>query len=146
MKHRMVDRIIAFEPWRVIRGIKAVSFEEYCIKAPLGEREQLPLTLGLESLLQLGGWLVILSSDFTQIGLLDQAQRAAFHAPLRPGERMTIEVSVSERCEVGVVLSGEGRVGNRVIVSAEDCRLVSHRLNQFHKATDLRVLYSQIGP
>ena len=146
MKHRMVDRIVAWEPWRNIRGMKAVSFEEYCIRSPLGESEQLPATLVLESLLQLGEWLIIVSSDFTQIGLPQQALSVEFHDALRPGERITIEVTIGERCETDVVLSGVGHVDARSIVNVEGCRLILHPLEQFHSPADLQVLCSQIGP
>ena len=63
MKFRLVDRILDWEPRRVIRGVKAVSFEEYELKRAWGDEPCLPESLVLESLLQLGNWLVIRSSD-----------------------------------------------------------------------------------
>ena len=67
MKFRMVDRIIDFVPQKSIRGVKTVSFEEYQLKSAFGGEPSLPETLIMESLFQLGNWLIMLSSDFSQI-------------------------------------------------------------------------------
>ena len=64
MKFRLVDKITSWAPWQHIRGVKAVSFEEYSLKESFGETPRLPEMLLLESFLQLGNWLVVLSSDF----------------------------------------------------------------------------------
>ena len=70
MKFRMVDRILAWQPRQHIRGIKTVSFEEYQLKAAFADQPHLPQTLVMESLFQLGNWLIMLSSDFSQMGLI----------------------------------------------------------------------------
>ena len=57
MKLRCVDRILGWEPWRTISGVKAVSFEEYCLPARLGLPEHLPSSLALESVFELARWL-----------------------------------------------------------------------------------------
>jgi 3-hydroxymyristoyl/3-hydroxydecanoyl-(acyl carrier protein) dehydratase len=75
MKFRMVDRILAYEPRRSIRGAKTVSFEEYQLKAAFGDEAHLPETLLLESFFQLGNWLIVLSSDFTQMGMVVRTER-----------------------------------------------------------------------
>ena len=62
----MVDRILAWQPRRSIRGVKLVSFEEYQLKEPLADEPCLPESLLVESLFQLGAWLVVLSSEFTE--------------------------------------------------------------------------------
>ena len=70
MKLRMVDRILDWKPRRSIVGVKAVSFEEYSLKSPWGRKAALPESLLVEALFQLGNWLIMLSSDFTQMGLV----------------------------------------------------------------------------
>ena len=71
MKFRMVDRILAWQPRRSIRGLKVASFEEYQLKEPLADEPCLPETLLVESLFQLGNWLVVLTSDFTEMAPAD---------------------------------------------------------------------------
>ena len=74
MKFRMVDRILAWEPRRYIRGIKTVSFEEYRLKAVFADPPHLPQILVTEGLFQLGNWLIMLSSNFSQMGLIVRFQ------------------------------------------------------------------------
>ena len=56
MKFRMVDRIVEWRARERIRGVKAVSFEEYCVRSPLGFDERLPESLVLESIFQKRSW------------------------------------------------------------------------------------------
>ena len=144
MKFRMVDQILAWEPGRSIRGAKAVSFEEYCAPLPLGSAPELPASLALESLLQLGNWLIMLSSDYAQIGLVTALERVDFASSLRPGQRMTMEVSVHEQNEMDWLLSGCGVVRGREIVRVEGIRLQLRPLTSYFRADDLRVLFSEI--
>jgi len=44
MKFRLVDKIVAWSPYQRISGIKAVSFEEYCLKEAFGDEPRLPET------------------------------------------------------------------------------------------------------
>ncbi len=85
MKLRMLDRITFWEPWRRIRGVKSVSFEEYRLKSRLGETPQLPQSLVLQSLLELGNWLVMKSSDFALMTQAVEFEEACFRRVVRPG-------------------------------------------------------------
>ena len=82
MKLRLVDKIFAWSPYQSISGLKAVSFEEYCLKEAFGDEARLPESLLLESFLQLGNWLLLLSSDYNQIGMV--SRRCAFTLFFRP--------------------------------------------------------------
>ena len=99
MKFRFVDKILAWTPHQHIVGIKAVSFEEYCLKEPFGDEARLPETLLLESFLQLGNWLLLLSSDFKQMGMVIRISEARFHDFLRPGQQLRMDVTLSRRNE-----------------------------------------------
>jgi 3-hydroxyacyl-[acyl-carrier-protein] dehydratase len=144
MKFRMVDQIIGWEPGRSITGIKAVSFEEYRCRAALGAAESLPESLVLESLLQLGNWLLVLSSDYVWMGLVRDIERAEFHSALRPGERMRMEVSSRGGENGSVLLDGRGSVDGREVVRVEAWRAEYCPLAQYMSADDLRVLFSEI--
>ncbi len=106
MKFRMVDRILAWEPRRRIRGIKAVSFEEYELRERLGDEPCLPESLVMEALFQLGNWLIVLSSDYTQMGVVVQWDEVRFMGRFRPGRRLHMEVTVRAWRDDGVVLDG----------------------------------------
>jgi 3-hydroxyacyl-[acyl-carrier-protein] dehydratase len=144
MKFRMVDSIVWWEPRRGIRGVKAVSFEEYSLKAPFADEARLPETLLLESLLQLGNWLVILSSDFTQMAMVVRIGEVRFDEPLRPGQRLEMELTVRRYRDDGVAFDGAAFAAGRRIASGTGCLGVPVALADYFDPADLRVLYSEI--
>lgn len=144
MKFRMVDRILGWEPERRIRGRKAVSFEEYSLKEPFGGECALPETLLLESILQLGNWLIMLSTDFLRMGVVVRLGRVRFERPLGPGETMTMEVQVRSWGQDGVLFDGAAYANGRRIAAGEECLTVPVPLEGFFDPADLRILLGEI--
>lgn len=144
MKFRLVDKITSWSPYQRIEGIKTVSFEEYCLKEAFGEAPRLPETLLLESLLQLGNWLILLSSDFKNMGVVARISEVRFHDFLPPGGQLRMEVTVARQRDDGFELSGEGRVDDRVIISGLGCLTVPAPAADYVNPDDLRVLFSEI--
>ena len=139
-----MDKIVAWSPYRSITGIKAVSFEEYCLKETFGDEPRLPETLLLESFLQLGNWLMLLSSDFRQASLVVRISEVRFHSYLLPGRQVRMEVTVARRRDDGYELAGEGRVDGRTIVSGLGCLAVPVPAEDLVDPGGLRVLFSEI--
>ena len=144
MKFRLVDKILDWTPYGRIRGLKAVSFEEYCLKEPFGDEPRLPETLLLESFLQLGNWLLLLSSDFQTMGVAVRLSEIHFHGYLRPGQRVTMDVALTRRHKEGFELAGEGRVDGQTIISGFGCLAASVNAADLVSPADLRVLFSEI--
>jgi 3-hydroxymyristoyl/3-hydroxydecanoyl-(acyl carrier protein) dehydratase len=144
MKFRYVDNIIDWTPGRRIRGVKAVSFEEYCMKEPFGGEPRLPETLLLESFLQLGNWLILLSSDFETMGRVARISSVRFLDSLRPGERVEMDVSVLRQNPDGIEFSGEGRVGGRLVIEGFGCLAAFVRAKDFINPVDMKTLFSEI--
>jgi 3-hydroxyacyl-[acyl-carrier-protein] dehydratase len=144
MKFRLVDRILDWSPYQRIRGVKTVSFEEYCLKEAFGDDPHLPETLLLESFLQLGNWLILLSSDFKQIAQVVRISEVHFESPLLPGQQLRMEVSVSRERADGLELSGEGQVDGRTIIRGLGCLAVPAPARDYVDPEDLRVLFSEI--
>lgn len=144
MKFRMVDRILSWEPKTRIRGVKTVSFEEYNLKAPFAEEPRLPETLVLESLFQLGNWLIVLSSDFTRMGLVARTERVTFDGSLRPGSHLMMELNVRSYREDGILFDGVATIGDEQIASGKGCLAVPAPLSDYHDPDDLRMLFSEI--
>lgn len=144
MKFRMVDRILDWHDREKINGVKTVSFEEYNIKEPMGDIPHLPETLMTESMFQLGNWLIMLSSDFTQMGLLVRMQRVEFNDMLLPGESLQLEVEVRSWREDGIVFDGRARAGQKDIASGTGCLAIPVKLTDYYNPDDMRVLYSEI--
>ena len=144
MKFRMVDRICAYEAKRSIRGAKAVSFEEYSLRAAMGLEASLPETLLVEILFQLGQWLIILSSDFTQTGLIIRTGQIEFIHPLGPGRRVDGSIVARRYRDDGMCFDGEARVGDRVVSRGTSCLAVPAPLADYCDPDDLKVLFSEI--
>jgi 3-hydroxymyristoyl/3-hydroxydecanoyl-(acyl carrier protein) dehydratase len=144
MKFRLVDRIVAWEARESIRGVKGVSFEEYELRRALGDEPCLPESLVVESLLQLGNWLVILSSDFTEMALIFRIEEIRFRDRLRPGQRLLGEVRVRSYRPDGILFDGYARVGAEVVAEGRGCLASPVPLAEFHDPQDLRVLFSEI--
>src|SRR5512138_604499 len=121
MKFRLVDKITSWSAWQNIAGVKAVSFEEYSLKEAFGEQPRLPEMLLLESFLQLGNWLVMLSSDFQQMGMVARISEVRFHDSLLPGQRLHLEVKLVRRRNDGVELVGQGQRDGRSVISGAGC-------------------------
>jgi 3-hydroxymyristoyl/3-hydroxydecanoyl-(acyl carrier protein) dehydratase len=144
MKFRLVDKIVSWSPYQRISGIKAVSFEEYCLKESFGDEPRLPETLLLESFLQLGNWLILLSSDFKETGMVVRISEVRFHGFLLPGRQLRMEVTLVRRREDGLELSGTGQVDGQTIITGLGCVAVPVSAAELVDPANLRVLFSEI--
>jgi 3-hydroxymyristoyl/3-hydroxydecanoyl-(acyl carrier protein) dehydratase len=144
MKFRLVDRIVAWQPRGTIRGAKAVSFEEYQLRRRLGDESCLPESLVLESLFQLGNWLVLLSSDFQTMGVVLRFEEVRFFDRLRPGRTLELEAVVRSWREDGIVFDGQGATEHGPLVAGRGCLALPVPLDEYCDAADLRVLFSEI--
>jgi 3-hydroxymyristoyl/3-hydroxydecanoyl-(acyl carrier protein) dehydratase len=144
MKFRLVDKITSWSPYRQITGIKAVSFEEYCLKEAFGDEPRLPETLLLESFLQLGNWLVLLSSDFNNMGVVLRISEVRFHDYFLPSRQLQMKVTVVRQHDDGFELQGEGLVNGRPIITGLGCLAVPAPAADYVNPDDLRVLFSEI--
>ena len=149
MRFRFVDRIRTWEAFHAIECVKAVSFEEYELKALLGDIPELPRPLIAEVLYQSANWLAVLSSGFSSGSLLTDTGRVQFFSPLGPGERLDVVVSFdTDACrEPGgeVSFCGSGRVGTRDVIRLESARMRLVPLSELDAPEDVRVLFSEIS-
>ncbi len=144
MKLRMVDRILSWQARKSIRGVKTVSFEEYSLKEALGGEPHLPESLMMESMFQLGNWLVMLSSDFEQLGLLVRMREIHFYEPAGPGRQLFMNVNIRRYRDDGITFDGQVLADGRLIAEGKACLAAPVALSDYHNADDLRVLFSEI--
>lgn len=144
MKFRMVDRIVAWQAKESIQGTKSVSFEEYHLKGPFGGQPHLPESLLMESLFQLGNWLIMLSTDFQHMGLLVRLQQVRFDAELRPGQHVHMEIQVRSYRDDGILFDGQAHCRKKRIAAGVGCLATPVSLDQYQNPDDLRVLFSEI--
>lgn len=144
MKFRMVDCILHWEPRRSIRGIKSVSFEEYQLRGPLGDEPCLPESLMLESLFQLGNWLIVLTSDYRQMGMIVRIDEVRWRRRLRPGERLEMEAIVRSYRDDGVLFDGQATSDGEEIALGRGCLASPVPLAEYSSPEDLQTLFSEI--
>jgi 3-hydroxyacyl-[acyl-carrier-protein] dehydratase len=140
----MVDRIVDFKRRKSIRGIKTVSFEEYQLKSAFSGETCLPESLIMESLFQLGNWLIILTSDFSKMGLLVRTSHVQFKQRLRPGQSMLMEVQVRSYRDDGVLFDGQALVEGKTIACGTGCLASFAELSEYDDPNDLKTLFSDI--
>jgi 3-hydroxymyristoyl/3-hydroxydecanoyl-(acyl carrier protein) dehydratase len=144
MKFRLVDRVLDWAPERHIRGVKAVSFEEYGLRDPLGQEAALPETLLLESLFQLGNWLVVLSTGFRQMAMIVRIERACFDRPVGPGQAVVMQVDVRIWRPDGILFDGAAHVGRERVAHGEGCLAVPVPLDQLCDPIALKTIVGEI--
>ena len=144
MKFRFVDRIFAWAPNERICGLKTVSFEEYNLKEPFGGRPHLPETLVLESFLQLGNWLMLLSTDFQKFGVITRIGTAQFEQSVGPGQQLVMELTVVRHRSEGWEIAGEGWVDGRIAIRGLGCLAMTVPAADFTDPANLRMLFSEI--
>ncbi|MCP4711006.1 MAG: hypothetical protein GY869_20470, partial [Planctomycetes bacterium] len=143
MKFRLVDKILNWQPQQKIQGIKSVSFEEYSLKSAWADEPCLPESLLMESLFQLGNWLIMLSSEFTQMGLLVRYNEIQFYKQLGPGQSAYLEVVVRSYRPDGIVFDGQALVDDQPIASGKGCLALPVELAEYYDPENQRVLFSE---
>jgi 3-hydroxymyristoyl/3-hydroxydecanoyl-(acyl carrier protein) dehydratase len=144
MKFRMVDTIVDYKPQHGICGIKTISFEEYQLKSMFADQPSLPESLIMESLFQLGNWLIILTSDFSKIGLMVRMNQVCFEQLPGPGQRMFMDIQVRSYREDGVLFDGQAWMDHQIIARGTGCLASPVDLIEYYDPEDLRVVFSEI--
>jgi|GEM_PF-779122 len=144
MKFRLIDKITGWETRSRAVGIKAVSFEEYCLKQAFGDSERLPESLELQAVFDLACWLVILSSDFKKTACPISVEKIEFKNFLLPGQRMEVRVEVASFDDDRVVFSGRGLADGHEIIVCDNAKSQFFPLSDFEDPADRRTLFSEI--
>ena len=104
MRYFLLDKITAFEHGRRACGIKCVTLSDEILHDHFPDHPILPGALLIESMSQLGGFLVELSFH-TQAGgavrraVLAQIKDAKFHHGCKPGDRIELEALLQSQLE-----------------------------------------------
>jgi 3-hydroxyacyl-[acyl-carrier-protein] dehydratase len=119
MRFHLIDRIDAWESGHRIRGAKLTSRSEgFWRPGPCDE--QMPEALVLESLLQAGTWLVMLTTERRKRAALLSIGSASFCGPVVPGDVLVLEVDIASMTDEAVLVSGRVTVDGRPVLVAHD--------------------------
>jgi|SRR5882724_5472224 len=116
MRYFLLDKITSFEAGKRASGVKCVTLTDDILHDHFPDYPLLPGALLLESMSQLGGFLVELSFHThggpVRRAVLAQIKDAKFHHGCKPGDRILLEAAIESQLEgaarVTVLASVEG--------------------------------------
>ncbi|MEM1060786.1 MAG: 3-hydroxyacyl-ACP dehydratase FabZ family protein [Planctomycetota bacterium] len=119
MKFLLVDRIVALQPGESITALKALTSGEEYLADHFPRFPVMPGVLMVETLVQAGAWLLRATDDFADsVIALKRAKAVKFNDFVRPGESLTVRLTLAKR-EPGVAtLKADSDVEGRKAVSA----------------------------
>ena len=106
MKYVLVDRFLELEAGRRAKSVKCVTAGE----GVLGEADEYPPTLVLETILQTGGTVARLVAAPGTRTMLGKVERARFPSAARPGDRIVCDVEAILSRPEGTMCRGVARV------------------------------------
>ncbi|MHC1726783.1 MAG: 3-hydroxyacyl-ACP dehydratase FabZ family protein [Syntrophobacteraceae bacterium] len=120
MRYLLVDRIMDWENGNRIAGVKNVAMSEDFLEFHFPKNPIMPGIMLLEALVQLGGWLQAVSSDFEKWFLVSRIIKCNFYGFVLPGDQVELKVSVSPApAEDLRIYSGVGEVNGKRKIKAE---------------------------
>jgi 3-hydroxymyristoyl/3-hydroxydecanoyl-(acyl carrier protein) dehydratases len=117
MRYYLIDRVTALTPGESARGIKCATLTDEILHDHFPDFPMLPGALIVEAAAQLSGFL--LEMTFNAAGspvvraVLAQIQRAKFHQPVGPGDRMEIVATITGMRESSAQVDFEAQVDGR---------------------------------
>lgn len=122
----MVDGVEQLSRERII-AFKNVSANEPFFQGHFPGRPVMPGVLIVEAMAQAGALLAHHHGDFDprrQLIMFMTIDRAKFRAPVRPGDRLVLDVVPLRTGASRWKLKGEARVGQSTVASAEICAVI----------------------
>lgn len=124
MRYFLLDRITAFEQGKRASAIKCVTLTDEILHDHFPDHPILPGALLIESMSQLGGFLVELSfhietQNTVRRAILTQIKDAKFHRGCRPGDRIELEAVLESQLEDAARISATATVEGERVARAE---------------------------
>lgn len=124
MRYFLLDRITAFEQGKRACALKCVTLTDEVLHDHFPDHPLLPGALLIESMSQLGGFLVELSfhiegRDRVRRAILAQIKDAKFHRGCRPGDRIELEAVLESQLEDAARVSATATVDGERVARAE---------------------------
>ena len=141
MRFQLIDKITKFDKNKLILGVKGVSLEANDFVPSSQGSFVYPVTLCLESLAQLGGWLTTASSDFACLPVLGMISHAEVFKEAKVGDSLLVKAELIELSDEISEIRGEIRRGEELIikvkrvvyglVKTEDKKLIEEQKRMF---------------
>lgn len=116
----LVDEITGIEPGKTIKGVKYVNGEEYYFKGHFPGNPIMPGVLQVETIAQVGAVAVLmLPENKNKLMLFAGIDKARFKRLVKPGDKLEIEVELTDfRRNIGKA-KGKATVGGEIACTVE---------------------------
>jgi 3-hydroxyacyl-[acyl-carrier-protein] dehydratase len=121
MRYFMLDRITDFKKEEYAKAIKNITFSDDVLHDHFPDLPVFPGVLIVESMAQLAGFLIEISTNTTQLvrrAILAQINSAKFHFPAEPGDTVELLAEWSDCLEDAVRINATARVNTKKIAAA----------------------------
>ena len=117
----MIDRIVDYEEGKWIKAIKNVTINEPYFQGHFPGEPIVPGVLQVESLVQTGGFLILLDeAEKSKIAYFMTIDNAKFRKPVIPGDQLVLDVSLVKRIRSNILqVHGEGSVDGKLVCQAD---------------------------
>ncbi len=134
MRFYLFDRVTSFIPGKEAHGIKNVSQQEEFLIDHYARLPVMPEPLIIESLAQLGGWAITVSSDYKYFAVMVMIKNASFKGSATPGDQLQLQVTIEGISDYGAHISAKAEVGNAPVVEVGDITYVLYPIPEPEQA------------
>jgi 3-hydroxyacyl-[acyl-carrier-protein] dehydratase len=117
MRFYLFDRVIGFDSGREATAIKNVASQEEFLIDHYERLPVMPSPLIVESIAQLGGWIVTVSTDYRYLAVMVMAKNIEISGDAVPGDQIVVHVRLEELNDYGARISSVAMVDGRPVVS-----------------------------
>jgi 3-hydroxyacyl-[acyl-carrier-protein] dehydratase len=123
MRYFLIDRVTELLPGERARGLKSVTLSDEVLHDHFPDHPIMPGALVVESIAQLGGFLLEMTVNKPGSSLLRavlvQIDQAKFYGPAGPGDCLDVTVTLDSLRETAGTINGEVHAAGRRIARAD---------------------------
>ena len=123
MRYFLIDRVTELLPGERARGLKSVTLSDEVLHDHFPDHPIMPGALVVESVAQLGGFLLEMTVNKPGSSLLRavlvQIDRAKFYGPAGPGDCLDVTTTLQSLRETAGTINGDVRAAGRRIARAD---------------------------
>jgi 3-hydroxyacyl-[acyl-carrier-protein] dehydratase len=119
MRFLFYDRILEMEVGKHALATKMVSLAEEYFTDHYSRRALMPVTIIIESLAQVAGWLNLASNNFNVTTVLCLIEGVSINREVRSGDSLLLDVRALYLHPDGMTTRGEVRIGSEVVMTVE---------------------------
>ena len=112
MRFLLFDKIVSYEKGKRGTGIKNVTLGEDFLIKHYDRFPIMPESLIIESLAQVGGWIISVSSNYRYAAIMVMVEGVKFYRPVTPGDQLLLSVEIGEIDKTGTLVKGNASIGD----------------------------------